>query len=382
MEERTSLEPGGLAGSRSGERAWELSTYREGDKDGILALIRDEYGEVDLADGSYYDWLREASPPDIGQWVVREKKTGRVISAASMVGVRAIWKGQEIKMLLGFNMVVAPEYRRQGIHSILIRQTREEVRAAGFCLSTIFPNPRSMPQLERSKTYYHVSEVPLLIRPLDMRALANARGSNAVLTWASTLGWALAGRSLWREQGPPGAGSPLCISEDLMLGNGYDRFWRRVKTKYDLMMVRDRTFLTWRFLDIPTREYQILSARQGDEILGYMVLRQTSVRGTMSGLICDFLVVEGEEGSRAGQHLLRAALERLKGAQMPLAGGLVLPHTHEYALMRRAGFLSAPKPFAPQPFHLFVRSHRDDPPLEVLTRPETWYVSIADHDAV
>ena len=382
MAEQTCSESVDPAGLGLDDRAWEISSYRMGDKAGILALIRDEYGEVDLADGAYYDWLREASPPDVGQWVVREKMTGRVISAASMVGVRAIWKGQEIKMLLGFNMVVAPEYRRQGIHTTLIRQTREEVRAAGFCLSTIFPNPRSMPQLERSKTYYHVSQVPLLIRPLNMRELAGARASNALVTEAATLGWALAGRSLWREQVPPQLASPLRISEDLTLGTGYDCFWNRVRTKYDLMLVRDRAFLRWRFLEIPTREYHILSARKGDEILGYIVLRLTEVRGIMTGLIADFLVLAGEEGNRAGQHLLHAALERFKEANMPLAGGLVLPHTQEYALMRRAGFLSAPKLFAPQPFHLFVRSHCDDPPLEALTRPETWYVSIADHDAV
>lgn len=363
------------------ERSWEISTYQEDDKARVLALIRDEYGEIDLADKDYFDWLRGACPPDVRQWLVREKGTGRVISAATTVGVQAIWKGKEIKALLGFNFVVAPEYRRQGIHTAFTRQTREDIKEAGYCLTTLFPNPKSMPQLARSENFHHVSPVPLLIRPLNMRALADAHVKKPLLAWAGTVGWGLAGRSLWREQRPPHVDPPLRISEDLVLDEGYDRFWREVRTKYDLMLVRDRPFLKWRFLDIPTRTYRVLSARRGDRVLGYIVLHQAKVRGTVSGIIADFLVLPGEQGARAGQHLLHAALQQFKEAQMPLAGGLVLPHTQEHALMRRAGFLSAPQLFAPQPFHLFVRSYCDDPPLEALTRPESWYVSIADHDA-
>ena len=364
------------------ERAWEIGTYQEDDKVGVLDLVRDEYGETDLANGDYFDWLRLACPPDVGQWVVREKGTGRVVSAATMVGVQAIWKGNETKALLGFNFLVAPEYQRQGIHTAFTRQTREDIRRAGYCFTTLFPNPKSMPQLVRSENYHHVSQVPLLVRPLNMRALAEARVKNQLLVWASSLGWGFAGRVIWREPGPPHVDPPLHISEDLVLDEGYDRFWRQVQTKYDLMLVRDRAFLTWRFLDIPTREYRILSARQGDGVLGYIVLRQADARGTMSGIIADFLVLPGEQGTWAGRHLLHEALRQFREAQMPLAGGLVLPHTHEYTLMRDAGFLSVPEPVAPQPFNLFVRSHSDDPPLEALTCPDTWYVSIADHDAV
>jgi hypothetical protein len=117
-------------------------------------------------------------------------------------------------------------------------------------------------------------------------------------------------------------------------------------------------------------------------MLGYIVLRQANVRGIMTGMIADFMVLPGERGDEAGLLLIGEALQRFEKAGVPLAGGLALPHTQEYAIMRRAGFLSAPRQFAPQSFHLFIRSYCDEPPLDELTRPEAWYVSIADHDAV
>jgi ribosomal protein S18 acetylase RimI-like enzyme len=374
------------------DRVWEISTYEDGDKAGVLALVRDEYGDVDLAQEAYFDWLRSASPPGVRQWLVREKETRRVISSGTTVGARATWRGKGILALLGFNIIVAPKYRRQGIHTKLTRQTGQDVKRAGYRFTTVFPNPKSKPQLDRSKNFHHVSEVPLLVRPLDMRFLTEATIPNRILGWGANLGWQVAGRTLWRGHGPGRNRGTMRISEDTVLDESYDRFWGQVQTKYDLMLVRDRAFLQWRFQDIPTREYQILSARENDtdrdpavpdsRMFGYIVLRQAEVRGIRTGMIADFVVLHGNRGDEAGLLLLQAALQRFEAAQVPLAGGLLLPHTQEYTLMRRAGFLNAPRQFAPQSFHLFIRSYCDEPPLSALVRPESWYVSIADHDAV
>jgi predicted N-acetyltransferase YhbS len=364
------------------ERAWEISTYEPGDKAGILALIRAEYGDVDLAEEAYFDWLRSASPPGVRQWIVKEKATGRVITAGTSVAARASWRGKELHALLGFNIVVAPEYRRQGIHTALTRQSGEDVRQAGYRFTTIFPNAKSMGQLARSPNYHLVSQVPLVIRPLDVRTLMAMTGRNSLLAWGAELSWQVAGRTLWRERGPGRDGPTVRISEDVVLDEAYDQFWKLVRSKYDLMLVRDRAFLQWRFKDIPTRHYQILSARQDGQLLGYIVLRQAPVRGIMTAMIADLLVLPGERGEAAGLHLLQTALQRFKDAKAPLVGGLMLPHTHEYRILRRAGFLRAPRPLAPQTFHLFVRLYADEPPLDAITCPESWYVSIADHDAV
>ena len=364
------------------ERAWEISDYEETDKAGVLALIRNEYGDIDLAQEAYFDWLRTAAPPGVRQWIGKEKHTGRVITSGTMVAARASWQGQGVRALLGFNVVVAPEFRRQGIHTAFTQQTSEDVTKTGYSFILIFPNAKSMSQLARSENYHLVSQVPLLVRPLDMPRLSEATGQHPLTRLGMDLGWAVAGRTVWRERRPSSDGVPMRISEETRLDRTFDDFWDQIKAKYDLMLVRDRAFLQWRFLDIPTREYLVLTARQDGQILGYVILRQAEIRGIPTGLIADFLVLPGEQGDQAGLRLLHTALRRFKDARLPLAGGLMLPHTQESRIMRQAGFLAAPQRFAPQLFHLFVRRYAEEPPLSVLTRPESWYVSIADHDAV
>ncbi len=365
------------------ELDWELDAFREEDKADMLALIRAEYGDVDLAHEAYYDWLIGQRHLKVLQFAAREKATGKVVSASTMLGVRASWRSEPILAILGINLVVDPRYRRQGVYRALATQPRDDLREAGYRFMTTFPNQKSMPQMVKSDLYHLVSQVPLVIRPLDVQTLTAMHIRNGLLRWGLNAGWAVASRTLWRDHVPSqdGPGARL-VEEGPELDEPYDRFWAKVKAKYDLMVVRDRAFLQWRFCDIPTRDYQILSARRDGELEGYVVLRQARIRGTQAGVIADLLVLPGARGDKAGLRLLHEALQRFKGANLAVAGGLVLPHTQEYRIMRRAGFLNAPQRLAPQPFFLFVRPFADEPPLDVITRPESWYVSIADHDAV
>ena len=369
-------------GKMTEERPFELGWYEERDKTAILEINRAEYGDVALSHEAYFDWLQTQCPPGIPYRVIREKATGQVIAFSMSVAIRVSWCGKELPALIGANLVVAPAYRRQGVYRTLSDSGKEKLKERGYRFQCVFPNPKSMPLLARSDKHHLVCQVPLVIHPLNVGELTEMHVSNPLLRWGVNLGWEVAGRTLWRERRPPPNGLPMTIVEETEFDESYDRFWEQVKSKYELLLVRDRAFLQWRFHDIPVRRYQALSARQDAEILGYIVLRQADVRGTMSGLIADFLVVPGERGNQAGLCLLHEAMQRFRRARLSLSGGLMLPRTQEYAIMRRAGYVSAPKPFAPQSFYLFVRSYSSEPPLSVLTRPESWYVSIADHDAV
>jgi predicted N-acetyltransferase YhbS len=361
---------------------WEEGWYEEGDKTTILAINQAEYGDVALSQESYFDWVygkNSLGPPIIP--VARDKGTDKVVGFAMFIPMRVSWAGEERRALLGYNMVVDPAYRRQGIQTKVSAVGPELGKKQGYDFFYAFPNPTSLLGLIKSK-YHVVSQIPMIIRPLDIAALTETHVGKPLMRWGVNLGWEVARRTLCRERCPSQNGLPMRIVEDTTLDESYDRFWDHVKTKYNLMLVRDRAFLQWRFRDIPIRKYQILSARHSGQILGYVVLSQADIRGTMVGLIADFMVLPGEHGEQAGSRLLQEALQRFKAAQLLLTGGLMLPHTQEYALLQRAGYLRVPQRLAPQPFHLVLKSISGGIPSSVLTRPEAWYVSIADHDAV
>jgi len=312
--------------------------------------------------------------------VAREKGTGRVLGFEFHVPMRISWSGRECPALVGMNVVVARAYRRQNIFEAMQVMALEEDRKRGYHFFCAFPNTRSLSALIKWN-YSIVTPVPLVVRPLDIVTLTKTYVNSWLLQWGVNLGWKIAGATVWRERCPTQNDPSLSIVEDTEFDESYDRFWEQIKTKYDLIFVRDRAFLQWRFRDIPLRTYQVLSARQDTRLLGYVVTRQAEIRGIACGLIVDFLVVPGERGDYVGLRLLHEAMQRFRQAQLPLSGGLILPHTQEFSIMQRAGHIPCPRRFAPQPFHLATRGLSEHIPFNVLTRPEGWYLSIADHDA-
>jgi GNAT superfamily N-acetyltransferase len=363
------------------ELNWEVGCYEERDKPGILALNRVLYGDVAISHKAYFDWLTAQNPA--GEAVVpvaREKETGKVVGFIFHLPMRVSWAGEECLGILAVNVVVDRAYRRQGIYWAVQDAGLKGCERYNPHFTYVFPNHLSLKALMKWN-YHVVSQIPILVRPLDISALTKTYFNNLLVQWGVDLGWRIGGVTIWRRRCPCRDLSSSSIVEDGEFDEGYDRFWEQVKFKYDLMLIRDRAFLQWRFLDIPYRNYQVLSARQGTDILGYIVLREADIRGVMVGLIADFLVLPGERGNQAGSHLLYEVLQRFGKVQLPVSGGLALPHTQEFTLMQKAGYLRPPQSFAPQSFHLVVENLSDDVPSSALMDPGKWYVSIADHDA-
>lgn len=56
-------------------------------------------------------------------------------------------------------------------------------------------------------------------------------------------------------------------------GPEFDEFWNRVADAYSGIVVKDSTYMNWRYVDIPHREYRIFYKKREDTILSVIVLR-------------------------------------------------------------------------------------------------------------
>jgi hypothetical protein len=206
--------------------------------------------------------------------------------------------------------------------------------------------------------------------------------TNPLMRLGVTVGWGIASQTVLRPRGVAVARWGLSLQEEGGFDERFDDFWAKVAPKIALGTVRDRAFLSWRFQGSQFRHYTILTARCGEEIAGYAVLRETELQGLRLGLIVDLLVEPGERGDAAGAGLVREATRRFQAAGLALAGSLALPHTQEYRVLRRNGYVVCPDRFSPQPFQLIVRPHDPSLPMDYLNTPTNWFITIADHDAV
>jgi GNAT superfamily N-acetyltransferase len=361
-------------------QTWNLGLYQEADKTGILALNELQYGKGELTQEDRFDWLYSGNPA--GQAIVpvaKDVETEQVIGFVLCVPMRLSFSGVPALCYLGVNILVHPDYRRQGIFSAILYLSFERCIKRGALFFYAIANPISVQGTR--KLGFVEAKLPLLVRPLDIGLLPQVRSFNPVPRLMLNAAWQMASTTIWRPERPDSR-EGLQVSEETCFDESFDHFWQRVAKKYDIALIRDRAFLTWRFCEAPFHHYQILTARQGGELVGYAVLRCMEIRGVQSGLIIDFLVEPDERGDTAGLLLVEEATRRFQEAQMTLAGCLMLAHAQEYTILRRAGYVRCPEQLAPQTFWLVAKSVSPRISENFLNQIDRWFVTMANHDAV
>ena len=364
------------------QNPWEVSWYSNEDLPDVLLANQEEYGNSDLTQASYINWVVDKNPngPPIFP-VVREKESGRVIGWGMLVPLSILWKGQTQKIIIGFNLMVRKEYRRQGASTELMQLGFADAKSKGYQFMAALANSKST-SVHRKMGDLIGPVIPMVVHPIDMSSLAKSFIQNPFLRWIIQIGWGIARPIIFHEKHPDIRKNPIEIRDENQIGVEFDHFWAKVKNNYDLILVRDRSFLQWRFFEMPLRSYKVLTARRNDEILGYIVLRNTEIRGIKCGLVSDFMVVPGKDGEAAGLLLLNAANRQFRETKMQLGGGLMMTHTREYQIMRKAGYLRSPRKFAPQDITLVAHPLLQEIPSTEIERAESWFISNADHDAV
>jgi hypothetical protein len=357
--------------------------FEPGDEKDILALNLQEYGERHvMISAEDFQWRFEQNPA--GQAVisvVRDESSGRVIAFTWMVPIQMRLFEHTRPGAMTANQLVHPDFRNTMAYVHLIRHRIQRLRQERVSFRFSFPIEEiweRMRKIEKLSSF----TIPLLIRPLDIQTLARHRFSEPwkqrLVSWGGYLGRPLLFPYRIRAKIPEGL-SLQWIDE---FDNSFNDFWERVKDKYNIAIVRDQAFLNWRFAPVSGREYQILSAVYKKRLVGYLVLRCTDeIRGIPTGLVMDFLLEPGAMEQQTGCAMLAQAQQYFLQEKVWIAGGLALPHTTEFEILRRAGYIPCPARIAPRTFRVAYECLDPTLPDTTDVRPADWFLTIADYEA-
>jgi hypothetical protein len=356
--------------------------YRAGDEADILALNRMEYGPTDiLATPEDFDWRYAQNPA--GQAiiaVVRDGDSHSVVGFIWIVPLRIRVKGQDRLAATGTNLVIHSEYRNTFGYTKLIRRFQRVFRDNDIPLHFSFISEEAYWQ-QRERNPQTVATIPLLVRPLNLKSLAQTY---------STKGWqrfviGQAGRlalPFFFRQRPGASEEEITVQTADQFDVGFDEFWHKACDKYPVMVIRDRAFLSWRFAQVSGRHYHILVARARDQMLGYAVLRCATIRGIKTGLIMDFLVTDGVLGETAGDWLMAEAEAYFRAQEVSLIAGLMVPFAAEHQILCRAGYARIPPVFTPRTFRFafFVHNTCERDLISLFGRD--WFITTADYESL
>ncbi len=356
------------------QTTWRAAAYSPDIAEGVTAFTQRIWPEAEITDEQYHRWQYLENPAGLAlASLAIDEASGHVIGQFGAIPIRVAIDSEPRLAAIALNVATNPEYRRQGMFAALGASSDALMTQAEVALAYAMPNANSFPGFVSRLGHTHAGDIAFLVRPVNMRRLARSRLGVPLLPDMAAF--------VTRPFAPALPGEPIDVTgvevgQVIQFDEAFDDLWKRLRNRHRVMVVRDASYLEWRYLRIPLREYSCLAAIVNRELAGYIVLRVASMLGLQAGLVVDFVTEASERGRRAGEALLSHALAHFAGEEVDLLAALMLPHAHEYALLRKARFRPLPKFLLPQPFRLVARG-----PAQALN-VKNWFFTFGDYDVV
>ncbi len=218
----------------------EIRSYQEGDERHILELFRQAFAGRQLS-AEYWLWRFQKNP--YGPAVI-ELAWDKGILAAHYAVTRVMMQngGRETRVGLTGTVMTHDAYRGRGLLAVLAKRAYAEMADQGMEMVWGFPNSTSHRRFACDLSWQDIYEIPMFRLQSDA----------------------------FRNVDPGETGG---VREESHIDERFDRLWKRVSGDYDMIVRRDRSYLTWR-LAKPMQTYRLIVRADQEEILGYVVFKR------------------------------------------------------------------------------------------------------------
>ncbi len=356
-------------------KEYSLRRYKDGDEEEIVRLLNDIFGENLTLEG--WIWKHKENPLSYLNLAILAEHKGRIIGQYAGLPVLFKFKDKIVKFGMVVDNFVHPDFRGgvQGIQRKMFEYSCKLWERESMPMGWGLPNRQHYIVGKRILKYKDVGKIPFLFRRLN---------------------WNLAvkKRFLWLPQSMIQANQYLSsMYFKLLIGarhgntvakvkvrkvHSFDErvtvLWNKVKDQYEIIAVRDQTYLNWRYKK-PGNNYQIIVGEKGDEIVGYIVIDVKKTDGQTVGYIVDFLSLRDHNIECA---LIKAALLASIAKKVDYVLCWMLPNKGAYAALRKFGFAER-KDFSSTNvvYHIFNPTEIDE---VLLKDTKNWYLTLADSD--
>ncbi len=341
---------------------------------------------VPLGGESFGERFPEGTAQDFFRWKYFENPLGDAIvgiatAGGSVVSVVAatpkrIWLSG--KTVLGYELgdfLTDENYRKMGLFSQLIELVCREAGARGSELVYVRPNDVSFPILAGKLSFQETQRVDARRFVIPSQTLSRKTGIPASLLRLSGMDWLLKSHCIPRS---PGNGVTVVPME--RFGEEIDQLWQRAAAGYDFALVRDSSYLNWRFSDCPT-PYKMWLARRKGEAVGFLVTsaERTAPSGAVVDLFtesCDAEAVRALLATGMGS-LLKGGIELISTWTLQASGH---GSEHRSELSAAQEVLRCAFPFRRKQYlHLVFRAP-DAKEINLPATSQKWHFTLGDSD--
>lgn len=356
-------------------RQWHPRQYQEGDEGGILDLYTLAFGSDISAERLV--WQYKQNPA--GQPIIHLAESSQgIVGYYALMPIRMRIRNKICIEIYSLETMTHPDYRGQGIFTILGKENYKLAARRGFHFLYGFTNRNAHPIVVNKLDWRDLyNGIPLWVKPLNLESIIRKRlVDNRLVAGLGSKFGKIAMNILYRPmQNKP----KYSITEVSYFDERFNLLWEETSND-GVMVVRDKEYLTWRYLEKPGEKYAIFIVEREEKLLGYMILKCTERFNLQIGFIMDLLTVSGEP--QIARDLISTSVSYFEQKRMDMVGCLMLPGTVYLRNLKEAGFMKVPKKLLPQDMYLGVCNFTSQYPSSFLFDPNNWFITWGDHDAV
>lgn len=322
-----------------------LRKAERADADAICALLRRSFpdnpkGGRDVLDWQYWD--NPFGAPTVWVW----EDGDRVVGSYAVVPYPAKVQGRRGRLGIGIDAAIDPDYQGRQLFGPLTSTLYADAYADGVSAIVCYPNDNSVRGIAR-QGWHEVGRLRSHLLPL--RPEWYARRLRVPAPLLAPVVAAVSRRTVGGRHGHVSA-------EVGELGDEPDQLWAAVEHETHSGVVRDASWLRWRYRDRPgPSPYRSFVARRDGQLRALAVTTEREQRGGRFTYLLELLAVDDS----AARAVVGAAAAAADGS----AGVLVatLPGTPLARRARAAGLRPVPERLEEKQLHFGVVS--DDPGL-------------------
>jgi GNAT superfamily N-acetyltransferase len=316
------------------EPKWTIRAYQEGDEEGILQLIQLAFG---WSDKKYWDWRYRSNPADTGRiWVADD--AGKIVGHGALIPIKMKIGAETVTAFISADTVTHPDYRHQGIFEALDREKCAEVAKEGNFIAYRFPNRFSY-QGAMKFGWFEVSRLKRFIKPLNLENILKRYIGNKALRKSCAAGGNLIISLLYRTKKSPEVAG-LFIVRISSFDDRVNELWDKVSNDHDIMVVRSKEYLNWKYVEMPGNDFVIFGAEKDGQVCGYMVLKCTrQPRGLLTGDIIDLVAPLNQ--TDIIHCLISRAIEYFRHEKVDVIIYEMIAGKTYHAILRKCGFISS-----------------------------------------
>ncbi len=342
--------------------------YRDGDEEGINDLFNRVFGKNRTIEQWRWKYIENPAVGDPSQWIMLLDRGGEIVGHYASMPVDMICGGEVVKACQPVDTMIDPG-AKVGI-KMLRDMFREGVALAaqearfGFG----FPNEVAYKVGKKLLGYKDLGRMEQFWRRLSLKgavkrrmprlpgSLVNSAHRLSKAFYSATLS---TGGHTIEEAGGFGEATLPAL----------DRLWDEVKETLRISAIRNGRYLHWRYSD---RGYIILTARDGEDVTGYVVLKMSDSGEEKVGFVIDFLSKE-----ETAEFLLKSALRYFVERDAEFCLCAVVPGSPMAPYLEEAGFEGG-KGFDSFPIVYVGRSSEEENDFQM--NLSNWHLTYGDTD--